>query len=83
MATILSLVFVLAAVLGNVTPAAALAAWPTVRNGDSGPNVKTVQYLLRQRGSTIPPPSRPSSPSRAPTVSPLMVLSVPTPGPSW
>jgi peptidoglycan hydrolase-like protein with peptidoglycan-binding domain len=53
MATILSLVFVLAAVLGNVTPAAALAAWPTVRNGDSGPNVKTVQYLLRQRGSTI------------------------------
>jgi peptidoglycan hydrolase-like protein with peptidoglycan-binding domain len=52
-ATVLSLVFVLTAVLGQATPAAALAAWPTVRLNDTGPNVKTVQHLLRQRGATI------------------------------
>jgi N-acetyl-anhydromuramyl-L-alanine amidase AmpD len=27
--------------------------WPTVRNGDSGERVRTLQYLLRQAGATI------------------------------
>jgi peptidoglycan hydrolase-like protein with peptidoglycan-binding domain len=52
-ATALTLLFILASIVGTATPVAALAAWPTVREGDSGPNVKTVQFLLRQHGSTI------------------------------
>lgn len=39
---------VLAALL--VAPAAQAASWPLVRNGDSGTNVTTVQYLLSARG---------------------------------
>jgi len=33
--------------------AQALAAWPIVNEGDSGSNVKAVQFLLRQHGSGI------------------------------
>ncbi len=52
-ATLLTLAFVILAGLSVSMPAAALANWPTVRLNDSGPNVKTVQHLLRHRGSTI------------------------------
>ncbi|HEY0607569.1 MAG TPA: peptidoglycan-binding domain-containing protein, partial [Herpetosiphonaceae bacterium] len=52
-ATLLTLAFILMVGLGIATPAAALASWPTVRLNDNGPNVKTVQHLLRQRSSTI------------------------------
>jgi peptidoglycan hydrolase-like protein with peptidoglycan-binding domain len=52
-APVMTLVLLLGAILGSATPAAALAAWPTVRLNDTGPNVKTVQHLLRQRGATI------------------------------
>ncbi|HEX6291955.1 MAG TPA: peptidoglycan-binding protein [Herpetosiphonaceae bacterium] len=52
-ATALTLLFVLMALLGTAIPAAALASWPTVREGDTGSNVKAVQYLLRQHGSGI------------------------------
>ncbi len=34
-------------------PAAAIASWPVLRNGDSGANVTTVQFLLRHRGYTL------------------------------
>ncbi len=52
------LVGLLAALLGVfvMTPsqhAAALASWPVLRNGDSGANVTTMQYLLRHRGYTL------------------------------
>lgn len=43
----------LAIVVASATPAAALAAWPVVRNGDAGPNVTTIQYLLRHRGYSL------------------------------
>ncbi len=37
----------------RATPAAAQAAWPTVRLGHAGPNVTTVQYLLRHHGYPV------------------------------
>lgn len=49
----LTLVFVLTATIGSVTPAAALAAWTIESEGDIGPNVKAAQFLLRQRGYNI------------------------------
>lgn len=52
-ATVLTLLFVVAAIAGTATPAAALAAWPVVREGDNGRNVQAIQHLLRQRGSGI------------------------------
>ena len=30
-----------------------MATWPVVRNGDSGENVRTVQYLLNEHGATL------------------------------
>lgn len=51
--TLLTLTLFLIAGLNGATPAAALASWPIVRLNDNGPNVKTVQHLLRQRGATI------------------------------
>lgn len=53
---LLTLFASLVAIVGlliSATPAAALASWPVVRYGDSGPNVTTVQYLLRHRGYTL------------------------------
>lgn len=53
-ATILTLLSVFTAIAGMATPASAGAAtWTVESEGDSGPNVKTIQFLLRQRGSTI------------------------------
>lgn len=49
----ISLILIGIATLSSATPAAALAAWPLVNNGDSGPNVRTVQYLLRHRGYSL------------------------------
>lgn len=51
--TMLSLIFTVGIALSNVVPAAALASWPIVRLGNSGPNVSTVQYLLRHRGYSL------------------------------
>lgn len=45
---LLAAVFVLPA-----APAAALASWPTLNNGDRGPNVTSLQYLLRHRGYSL------------------------------
>jgi peptidoglycan hydrolase-like protein with peptidoglycan-binding domain len=39
--------------LSGAHPAAALASWPVVRVGQNGPNVTTMQYLLRHRGYTL------------------------------
>jgi peptidoglycan hydrolase-like protein with peptidoglycan-binding domain len=40
--------------LGTVPAAAATApTWPTISSGQQGPNVTSIQYLLRQRGETI------------------------------
>jgi peptidoglycan hydrolase-like protein with peptidoglycan-binding domain len=51
---LLTLMLVLASMLSTVTPTlAGTASWTIEREGDAGPNVKTIQYLLRQRGSTI------------------------------
>jgi peptidoglycan hydrolase-like protein with peptidoglycan-binding domain len=50
---VLTLMLVLGAALSNATPAAALAAWTNESEGDIGPNVKTLQYLLRQRGYSL------------------------------
>jgi hypothetical protein len=47
------LVAVLAAALLLAPQASALPAWPSVGQGASGPNVTTVQYLLRQHGHGI------------------------------
>ncbi|HEY1014752.1 MAG TPA: peptidoglycan-binding protein [Herpetosiphonaceae bacterium] len=44
---------VIGMVLGGATPASALAAWPVVQNGSTGPNVTAVQYLLRHRGYSL------------------------------
>ncbi|MFC4858389.1 peptidoglycan-binding protein [Actinophytocola glycyrrhizae] len=47
------LVAVLATTLLLAPQASALPAWPTVGQGDGGPNVTTVQYLLRHHGHGI------------------------------
>jgi len=53
-AALLTLMLVLASMLSTVTPTlAGAASWTIEREGDAGPNVKTIQHLLRQRGSTI------------------------------
>ncbi|HEY0605725.1 MAG TPA: peptidoglycan-binding protein [Herpetosiphonaceae bacterium] len=53
-AALLTLMFVLASMLGTSTPTSAhTTTWTIEREGDAGPNVKTIQHLLRQRGSTI------------------------------
>ncbi|HEX6291954.1 MAG TPA: peptidoglycan-binding protein [Herpetosiphonaceae bacterium] len=50
----LTLLFVIASVLGTSTPASAGAAsWTIESEGDAGPNVKAIQYLLRQRGYSL------------------------------
>ncbi|HEU4328383.1 MAG TPA: peptidoglycan-binding protein [Roseiflexaceae bacterium] len=51
--TAFCLVVLLTGMLISVSPAAAIAAWPLVKIGDSGPNVTTVQYLLRHRGYSL------------------------------
>ncbi|HEU4326523.1 MAG TPA: peptidoglycan-binding protein [Roseiflexaceae bacterium] len=45
--------FAILLALVSTTPAAAIAAWPLVKIGDNGPNVTTVQYLLRHRGYSL------------------------------
>ncbi len=51
---VLSLAFILSLVLGTATPTSAGAAtWTYESEGDIGPNVKAVQYLLRQRGYSL------------------------------
>lgn len=47
------MVAVLAAMFLFSTPANALPAWPNVGQGATGPNVTTVQYLLRHHGHGI------------------------------
>jgi peptidoglycan hydrolase-like protein with peptidoglycan-binding domain len=47
------LVAFLAATLLLAPQASALPAWPSVSQGATGPNVTTVQYLLRHHGHTI------------------------------
>ena len=47
------LALVLAFGLGTVPAQAATPAWPLVSSGQTGAQVTTVQYLLRQRGETI------------------------------
>jgi peptidoglycan hydrolase-like protein with peptidoglycan-binding domain len=39
--------------VAGVPQAAAAASWPTVQQGATGPNVQTIQLLLRQRGYSI------------------------------
>ncbi len=52
--TVLTLLLVFSAIAVMATPVSAGAAtWTVESEGDSGPNVKTIQFLLRQRGSTI------------------------------
>ncbi len=36
-----------------VRSAAAIASWPVVQQGNSGPHVKAIQFLLRHRGYTV------------------------------
>lgn len=48
-----AMVMVSTMMLISARPAAALAAWPIVQEGNSGSNVKAVQFLLRQHGSGI------------------------------
>lgn len=47
------LVVALCAVLLGMPTLAAARTWPTVRSGDSGRNVVTVQYLLREWGYSV------------------------------
>ncbi len=50
----MSLVFMLGLALSTATPTSAGAAtWTYESEGDIGPNVKAVQYLLRQRGYSL------------------------------
>lgn len=46
-------IFAIVSMVGAMRPAAALASWPLVRNGDNGANVKTVQFLLLHRGYSV------------------------------
>ncbi|HEY0736265.1 MAG TPA: peptidoglycan-binding protein [Herpetosiphonaceae bacterium] len=51
---LLTLMFVLASMLGTSTPSSAHSTTWTVENeGDAGPNVKAIQHLLRQRGYSL------------------------------
>jgi len=51
---LLTLMFVLASMLGSSTPISAHATtWTVESTGDAGPNVKAIQHLLRQRGHSL------------------------------
>ena len=51
---LMSLMVILGLALGTATPTSAGAAsWTIESEGDAGPNVKAVQYLLRQRGYSL------------------------------
>ncbi|NOK57350.1 MAG: peptidoglycan-binding protein [Chloroflexi bacterium AL-W] len=51
--TVGSFMLTLLVILSVTSPAAAIANWPLVRQGNTGPNVATVQFLLRHHGHSL------------------------------
>jgi peptidoglycan hydrolase-like protein with peptidoglycan-binding domain len=53
--TLASFVLTLMVAFGGPSSASALADWPLMKNGQRGPNVKTLQYLLLDHGYSLGP----------------------------